>query len=41
MEKEVAAVLEDAPQIHISLVSLKILQSLLGLEVAVLCSAMA
>lgn len=40
MRKEVAAVLEeDAPQIHICLVSQKNLQSLVGLEVAVLSSA--
>lgn len=41
MEEEVtAATEEDAPQIHICLVSQKILQSLLGMEVAVLSSAM-
>lgn len=40
MEKEVAAALEDAPQIHICLVNQKILQSLMGMEVAVLSSAM-
>lgn len=39
MKKEVAAALEDAPWIHICLVDQKILQSLMGMEVAVLSSA--
>lgn len=40
MEEEVAAAPEDAPQICMCLVNQKILQSLMGMEVAVLSSAM-